>query len=146
MKKVFLSLILVFTTVMGMAQSLDISYGGWTIDSLKKENVDTILVDATSCPALGMGTFNENHKLRRVLSMLGIDAYRAPDGNRLHNYLLYSLPAGNIVNHHYSNYVYGKTQKKEFKILKENLKNTVVVFYVIDVDKGKILLDENIVI
>lgn len=146
MKKVFLSLILTFTTVMSMAQSLDISYGGWTIDSLKKENVDTILVDATSCPALGLDVFDDNQKLCRTLSMLGVNTYYIPDGNRLHNYLLYSLPVGNLVGHYYRSYLYNKIQKKEFKKLKGNLKGTVVVFYIVNMDKEKILLDENIMI
>jgi len=146
MKKVILSLILVLSTVMSMAQSLDISNGKWTIDSLTKEKVDTILVDATSCPAVGLDIFNEYEKLRLTLSMLNIDVYTAPDGNRLHNYLMYSLPLGNPIQYHYTEYVFRKIERKGFKTLKKKLKNSVVVFYMVNIEKEKIPLDENIVI
>lgn len=121
MKKVFLSLILVFTTVMGTAQSLDISNGMWTVDGVKSENVDTLFCEVGGNGFVyDMNNLGKNTKFVIVCSYLNINTFRVPKGNWFQELELVW------------DYRLNRIQRKSIKELRKGLKGTVVMFYELD--------------
>ena len=121
MKKVFLSLILVFTTVMGTAQSLDISNGMWTVDGVKGQNVDTLYYEVGGKGfVFDMNHLEKNDKFLIVCNSLNINTTIVPQGNWFQELDLVF------------DYRFNRLQRKAIKELKKELKGTVVMFYVLD--------------
>lgn len=121
MKKVFLSLILVFTTVMGMAQSLDISNGMWTVDSVKRQNVDTLYYEVGRRGFIfDMENLYKNDKFLIVCNALNVNTFIVPKGNRFQELGLVF------------DYRFYRLQRKAIKELRKELKGTVVMFYMLD--------------
>lgn len=127
MKKVILSLILVLSTVMSMAQSLDVSHGDWTVEKVKIYNVDTIL-----CEVNGYGFFRDMNNLYKneeyviICNRLGLNTLNLPVGNFIQEEFLFD-------------YRMTKLERKQIKFLRKELKNVVVQFYEVNEYGEKII-------
>lgn len=119
MKKVFLSLVLIFSTVMSMGQSLDISNGKWTLDSVKSQNVDTLFYDVGGI-VFDMKNLEKNDKFLIVCNSLGMNTTIVPKGNWFQEL--------NLV----FDYRFNRLQRKTIKKMRKELKGTVVEFYELD--------------
>ena len=119
MKKVFLSLVLIFSTVMSMGQSLDISNGKWTLDSVKSQNVDTLFYDVGGI-VFDMGKIKKKDKYLIVCNSLGMNTTIVPIGNKFQE-LDFMV-----------NYRFNRIQRKTIKKMRKELKGTVVEFYELD--------------
>jgi hypothetical protein len=119
MKKVFLSLVLIFSTVMSMGQSLDISNGKWTLGSVKSQNVDTLFYEVGGI-VFDMGKIKKKDKYLIVCNSLGMNTTIVPIGNKFQE-LDFMV-----------NYRFNRIQRKTIKKMRKELKGTVVEFYELD--------------
>lgn len=119
MKKVFLSLVLIFSTVMSMGQSLDISNGKWTLGSVKSQNVDTLFYEVGGI-VFDMGKIKKKDKYLIVCNSLGMNTTIVPIGNKFQE-LDFMV-----------NYRFNRIQRKTIKKMRKELKGTVVKFYELD--------------
>jgi len=119
MKKVFLSLVLIFSTVMSMGQSLDISNGKWTLGSVKSQNVDTLFYEVGGI-VFDMGKIKKKDKYLIVCNSLDMNTTIVPIGNKFQE-LDFMV-----------NYRFNRIQRKTIKKMRKELKGTVVEFYELD--------------